>query len=857
MTVYRSFFLIFSVLLSFSIQSTFAQVVFKELAPHNNSNSLYNFVEESGVRKVIHLNGKWNVYFADDDSKQKTSVSIPSIYDGGTELVFEKSFELNYKDLTNSNFELHFLGLNYSADISINNSLIYRHSGGDFPFSFILPKDLLRHDKRNTLSVKISSKLDSENTIPVKQRFLAPSHIGGIFRDVYIRVVPNIFISSFSSSSKFLGGGNKFRFTVTSKVENTNFKAPVDSSSKSNWFDVRYNLISEDKSVIATSTISVQVLKGKEKSVVQNFDINPLLWHPDSPSKYAVQIQVSHDGILIDETTKSVSFYNIQSSKDSLYLNGKSYQLKGVTYIPSHESFASMISYEAMENDLKLIKETGFNAVRFALNTPHPYMLSLCEIYGLFAFIEIPVNSIPEDVIESQNFLARSKNYLSQFALAFADYKSVAGFGLGTGFISTSTASIVYIKELSQLLKNFKSYLVYASFSSFEGVEIPELDLYGLEFINNSIVHDENEYMNLIELAGKGKLFISEAGYIANLRSSSGYTNEFTFEAQAKYFGDLISFSEENYNAGYFLNTMFDYRGDYHSIISGYNKDKIIHLGILGEKRNLNRITYKVIQSKLNNSEKVTIPLGVKKDDAPMVFILFGLVLALMVGFLVNTGRKFREDSSRALLRPYNFYADIRDLRIISGLHTIVLSIVASAVMALITSSVLYHLRTDIFFEKFLLAFGNHTIMEVMSFLIWQPLAALGILTVMFLLLILFLTLIVKLGSLFVMNRVFFTNSFFSVTWSFLPIVLIIPVAIVLYRILHADVINLYVYIILIVFAFWIIYRLIKGIYVIYDVRPSSVYFYSFVIITITLSVAVFYFQSTCLVVDYILHYIK
>jgi beta-galactosidase len=857
MTVYRSYFLIFSVLLAFSIQTSFAQVVFKELASHDNSNSLFNFIEESGARKVIHLNGKWSVYFADDDAKQKTSVSIPSFYNSGAELVFEKSFELNYKDLTNRNFELHFLGLNYSADISINNSVIYRHTGGDFPFYFVLPKDLLRHDKKNTLSVKISSKLDSENTIPVKQRFLAPAHIGGIFRDVYIRVVPNIFISSFSSSYKFLGGGNKYRFTITSKVENTNFKVQTDSSSISNWFDVKFNLLTEDKSVVTTSTIAVQIPKGKEKSFVHNFEINPILWHPDSPNKYAVQIQVSHNGSLLDEVTKSVSFYNINSSKDSLYLNGRSYQLKGVTYIPSNENLASMISYDAMERDLKLIRETGFNAVRFALNTPHPYMLSLCEKYGLLAFIEIPVNSVPGSIIESQNFLARSKNYLGQFASAFTDYNAVAGFGLGTGYKSSSAASVVYINELSQLVKTYKSFLVYASFASFNGEEIPGLDLYGLEFINNSITDIEDDYKNLSDLIGKGKLFISQAGYIANLGSSSGYTNEFTYEAQAKNFSDLITFSEENYHVGYFLNTMFDYQGDYHSFISGYNSDKIIYLGILGERRNLNRITYKVIQSKLNNLEKVTIPLGVRKDDAPMAFILFGLVLALIVGFLINTGRKFREDSSRALLRPYNFYADIRDLRIISGLHTSILSIVVSAVMALTTSSILYHLRTDILFEKFLLSFGSQTIMEVMSFLIWQPLYSLGILTVTFLVLILLLTLAVKLGSLFVMNRVFISNSFFSVTWSFLPIVLIIPMSLVLYRILHADIINLYIYLILIICALWIIYRLIKGIYVIYDVRPSSVYFYSFVILLVSLSVTIFYFQSTGLFVDYILHYIK
>jgi len=115
---------------------------------------------------------------------------------------------------------------------------------------------------------------------------------------------------------------------------------------------------------------------------------------------------------------------------------------------------------------------------------------------------------------------------------------------------------------------------------------------------------------------------------------------------------------------------MFDYTGDYSSLSSGFSDDNKYNIGLIGTDRKTKTMAYKVIFSKFHNTEKVTIPIGNKTDKAPMLFIIFGLLLALGMGILVNSGKKFREDSSRALLRPYNFFADVRDLRMISGVHT-------------------------------------------------------------------------------------------------------------------------------------------------------------------------------------------
>ena len=64
-----------------------------------------------------------------------------------------------------------------------------------------------------------------------------------------------------------------------------------------------------------------------------------------------------------------------------------------------------------MENDIKLIRATGFNSVRFAKKIPHPYLLVLCQRYGLLPFIELPINAIPSSILEKKEFYDRATNY--------------------------------------------------------------------------------------------------------------------------------------------------------------------------------------------------------------------------------------------------------------------------------------------------------------------------------------------------------------------------------------------------------------------------------------------------------------
>ena len=125
---------------------------------------------------------------------------FPVTFTSKESIIFEKKFTLTNENLVNKFIKLNFLGINYTSEIFINNAAIYKHPGGEIPFSIDLPYNILNYDSPNTLRIKIQYVLDSDDTIPLLQRFLFPKNFGGILRDVYLSFRPKVGINEINSN---------------------------------------------------------------------------------------------------------------------------------------------------------------------------------------------------------------------------------------------------------------------------------------------------------------------------------------------------------------------------------------------------------------------------------------------------------------------------------------------------------------------------------------------------------------------------------------------------------------------------------------------------------------------------------
>ena len=109
------------VLVSFPLSG---QIIFKNLPQKDLLVDDSLFLDIGKTRKIQSLHGKWNVYRANTNKIEKVNVEIPSVFEGEANLVFEKSFKLSSSDISDYRLKLNFLGLNYSADISLKQ---YQH----------------------------------------------------------------------------------------------------------------------------------------------------------------------------------------------------------------------------------------------------------------------------------------------------------------------------------------------------------------------------------------------------------------------------------------------------------------------------------------------------------------------------------------------------------------------------------------------------------------------------------------------------------------------------------------------------------------------------------------------------------
>jgi hypothetical protein len=156
-----------------------------------------------------------------------------------------------------------------------------------------------------------------------------------------------------------------------------------------------------------------------------------------------------------------------------------------------------------------------------------------------------------------------------------------------------------------------------------------------------------------------------------------------------------------------------------------------------------------------------------------------------------------------------------------------------------------------------ILAFASPVITKVVNYLLWHPLPALFWLTLFNIVLLVVLSILVKAASFTVRTKVYINSAYFTVIWSLLPMVLLIPVGIILYRVLIADVANIYIYIGLAIIFTWILYRLMKGIYVLFDANPGTVYFYCILFLVVVIGGILFYFELESSTVQYLLFTLK
>ncbi|NLE54543.1 MAG: DUF4981 domain-containing protein [Lentisphaerae bacterium] len=121
---------------------------------------------------------------------------------------------------------------------------------------------------------------------------------------------------------------------------------------------------------------------------------NPKLWSDESPCLYTLVVTLKDpDGTSTDITSTRFGFRRIEVKDRQLLVNGQPVMIKGVNRHDFHERLGKTVPRETMLQDVLLLKQFNFNAVRTSHYPNDPHFYDLCDEYGLYVIDEANIEA--------------------------------------------------------------------------------------------------------------------------------------------------------------------------------------------------------------------------------------------------------------------------------------------------------------------------------------------------------------------------------------------------------------------------------------------------------------------------------
>lgn len=790
----------------------------------------------SQFRKIVLLNKNW-IYSTDDETK---NLKVPFWLDDDKIVVINK-FKLNENNGPSIYF-LKFQGIRGLEALYFNDERIPFDPAELEEYEFRIPSNVVREKGENFIKLILSKNMRVKEQNTLASKIELPERKSGLFKDVYLEILPSIAISNF----KFIPELDKNLSTgkINYTIEISSAKNIVADSSKSLKLVVNVNDASASN--LIGSMIFDFNFSGISRLVSGEILLkNPVLWDIQNPYNYKLEIQLISNNELVDKINSQIGFRKIEIREERIYLNNRPLVLNGVTYFESNGVQNSFYRLKDYERDINLIKELNANAIFVKNSLPSDELMLQCERSGILVFIDLDSKIYPEN-----SFPIWEKNKKLDFI--FNRYSNYSCFvGLNFGFVFQEST----LKNLFELVnKSNQTSLNILKFFETNNLSLRQNDKF--DFIGYNLLHQKLDAIeNFLSNYPEDKfLLITAFGYNHGLKEEEGYTNPFSIQAQAKFLSDVLKLLTEK-DASFFVHTFADYRLPYQSIIAGKLDNTLMKTGLVSEYRNERKLSFRVVKSYFTDNKLPIIMQGNYSEEANIIYAFSGLILLALTILSINSTHRFRKNVSRAILKTYNFFSDIRDGWFISSFHSVILTFNIALSSGLIYSGLFYYWKDKIAFERLVSLFNSFTLFEFFSFLAWRPIEAILSFTLIVIVWFLILTLVIRFFNLFVRNKIFLNHSFLIVVWSAIPLLILLPFGIVIFKVLSMGKYNLMIYSILAIFHLWIFMRTMKGISIVFEVKKSKVYFVSIAFIIITLASLILYLQINYSSIDYFMEY--
>ncbi len=346
------------------------------------------------------LNGQWKFAFDDeggfacprDLSEWKHTIEVPfapesdasGIGDTGfhPNCWYEREFELPPGE---GRVLLHFGAVDYHARVWVNDRFVVEHEGGHTPFSVDITHVLNPCEPQRVTVWAADDPHDLAKPRGKQDWQLEPHSIwyprtSGIWQTVWLERVGNTYIDRIRWTPEFERWEIGFYAAVAGEHQNgIQIKAKLSVGNQVLMNDTYEVINGEINRRIALSDPGIDDYR------------NELLWSPEKPTLIQAEIQLWHQGKLIDEVQSYTAMRCVTIQRERFMLNGRPYYLRLVLDQGYWQNtLMTAPSDEALRRDVELVKLMGFNGVRKHQKIEDPRFLYWADTLGLLVWEEMP-----------------------------------------------------------------------------------------------------------------------------------------------------------------------------------------------------------------------------------------------------------------------------------------------------------------------------------------------------------------------------------------------------------------------------------------------------------------------------------
>lgn len=354
---------------------------------------------------------------------------VPQDYNGVG--CYQRSFTVP-ADWRGMNITLHFGGVSSAYKVWVNGKFLGYAEDSFLPSEFNITPYL--QEGENVVSVWVIRWSDGSFLEDQDQWRLS-----GIHREVYLSAEPPLRIADFFYQTKLDKEYKDAVLSIRPRVENLTGKEVSGYKLIARVFDkdrqpvLRKPLERTVESIINEIYPRLDNAKfGLLETVVQN----PAKWSTEQPNLYTLTLSLEDStGKVLEVKSCKLGFRSIGFDQQTgkLLINGKTTYLYGVNRPDHHPTKGKALSREDILQDIKTIRQFNFNCVRLSHYPSDPYLLDLCDEFGLMVIDEANLEThglggkLSNDAAWTGAYLDRS----SRMVLRDKNHPSIVFWSLG------------------------------------------------------------------------------------------------------------------------------------------------------------------------------------------------------------------------------------------------------------------------------------------------------------------------------------------------------------------------------------------------------------------------------------------